>query len=150
MFRTKHIGGHKGPENSLMGLEELLFDAALWGAPRGLLWISWQRYRAVPGAGGTNRSLALASLALLSLSSGIWLLVLIDDYSKMTRSILNLVPTTGVLAVNQSSCLSRLVNTFSADAEDSSRNYSASASPHLCNRLYGTGLDVCPYQRPLG
>jgi len=86
-----------------MGLEELLFDAALWGAPLGLLWISWHRYRAVPGAGGTNRSLALATLAPLSLSSGIWLLfwalVQISDYSKMARSILNLVPTTAALAV---------------------------------------------------
>ena len=86
-----------------MGLEELLFDAALWGAPLGLLWVSWRRFRAVPRAGGTDRSLALASLSLLSLSSGIWLLlyalVQIDDYSKIARSILNLVPTAAALAV---------------------------------------------------
>ena len=86
-----------------MTLGELLVVAALWGAPLGLLWISWHRYRTVPAARGTNRSLALASLALLSLSSGIWLLVyalvLIDDYSKMARSILSLVPTSGALAV---------------------------------------------------
>ena len=86
-----------------MGLEELLFHAALLGAPLGLLWISWHRYRTISGAGRTHGSLALASLALVTLSSGIWLLfyalVQIDDYSKTARSILNLIPTTATLAV---------------------------------------------------
>jgi hypothetical protein len=97
-----------------MTLGELLFVAAIWGVPLGLLWISWHRYGAVQAARGTNRSLALASLALLSLSSGIWLLlyvlVLIDDYSKLARSILNLVPPTGALAVtNLLVCLASFI-----------------------------------------
>jgi hypothetical protein len=105
LFRTKHIGGHKAPENSLMGLGELLLlVAALWGAPLGLWWISWHRYGAVPAARGTNRLLARASLALLSLSSGIWLLlyglVLISEYYKAVNSILNLVNPATLAVVN--------------------------------------------------
>ena len=85
-----------------MASGELLFVAALWGVPLGLLWISWRRYGAVHAARGTNRSLALASLALLSLSSGIWLLlfglVLISEYDKAVNSILNLGPNPATLA----------------------------------------------------
>jgi hypothetical protein len=86
-----------------MGLGELLIIAALWGVPLGLLWISWHRYRAVHAAVGTNRSLAGASLALLFLSSGIWLLfyglVLITEYYPGVNSIVSLGPSPATLSV---------------------------------------------------
>ena len=87
----------------MTALGELLLVAALWGVPLGLLWISWRRYGAVHAARDTNRLLGLASLALLSLSSGIWLLlyglVLIGEYYKAVNSIVNLGPNPGTLAV---------------------------------------------------
>ena len=86
-----------------MASAELLFVAALWGVPLGLLWISWDRYGAVHAAAGTNRSFAGASLALVFLSSGIWLLfyglVLISDYYEAANSILSLGPKPATLAV---------------------------------------------------
>ncbi len=86
-----------------MTLGELLFVAALWGVPLGLLWISWRRYSALHSTTNMNMPLARTALVLVSLSSGVWLfvyaLVQIDDYSKMARSILNLGPTPGTLAV---------------------------------------------------
>lgn len=86
-----------------MDLGELLFIAALWGVPLSLSWISWHRYGTVHAAAGTNRSLASASLALLFLSSGIWLLfyglVIISEYYKAANSILSLVPKPAALAV---------------------------------------------------
>jgi hypothetical protein len=86
-----------------MGLSELLIVAALWGIPLGLRWISWHRYGGVRAAAGANRSLAAASLALLFLSSGIWLLlyglVLISEYYKAVNSILSLGPKPATLAV---------------------------------------------------
>jgi hypothetical protein len=87
----------------LTALQELLLVAALWGVPLGLLWISWHRYGAVHAAAGTNRSLAGASLALLFLSSGIWLLfsglVLISEYYKAVNSVVSLGPKPATLAV---------------------------------------------------
>ena len=72
---------------------ELLFVAALWGVPFSLLWMSWYRYRTVHAAAGTNRSFAGASLALLFLTSGIWLLLfglaIISDYFKAANSIVS-------------------------------------------------------------
>ena len=47
-----------------MGLEELLFVAALWGAPLGLLWISWHRRRG-PHRYGHEQ---VAGMRLVSLS----------------------------------------------------------------------------------
>jgi hypothetical protein len=86
-----------------MASGELLFVAALWGVPLGLLWISWHRYCAVRAAAGTNRSFAGASLALVFLSSGVWLvfygLVLISEYYKAVNSILSLGPKSATLAV---------------------------------------------------
>ena len=86
-----------------MGLTELLFVAALWGAPWGLLWISWHRYRRIQGASGTNTSLAAASLVLLFLTSGTWLLfyglILISDHYKAVNSILSIGPKPTTLAV---------------------------------------------------
>ena len=86
----------------MRGLGELLFVVALWGVPLSLLWISWHRYGAVRTAAGTNTSFAGASLALLFLSSGIWLLfyalVLISEYYKAVNSILSLVPNPRTLA----------------------------------------------------
>jgi hypothetical protein len=95
--------GHTTPENILTGSGELLFIAALWGVPLSLLWISWHRYGVVHAAAGTNRSFAGASLILLSVSSGIWLLfyglVLISDYYKAVNSIVSLGPKPATLAV---------------------------------------------------
>jgi hypothetical protein len=86
-----------------MAFQELLLVAALWGVPLGLLWISGHRYGAVHAAAGTNRSFAGASLALLCLSSGIWLmfyaLVLISEYYKAVSSIVSLGPKPATLAV---------------------------------------------------
>src|SRR5260370_17825450 len=87
-----------------MGLRELLlFVAAVWGVPLGLLWISWHRYVAVRTATGTSRLLACASLALLSLSAGIWLLfyglVLISEFYKGVNSIVSLGPNPATLAL---------------------------------------------------
>ena len=87
-----------------MGSRELLVVAALWGIPLSLMWISWHRYGAVHAAAGTNWSFAGASLALLFVSSGIWLLfyalVLISEYYKAVNSILSLGPKPATLAVS--------------------------------------------------
>ena len=87
----------------MMGFEELLVIAALWGIPLTLLWMSWHRYGAVHAAAGTNTSFAGASLTLLVLTSGIWLLfyalVLISEYYKAVNSILSLLPNPRTLAV---------------------------------------------------
>jgi hypothetical protein len=76
-----------------MEVGELLFVAALWGVPFTLLWMSWYRYRTVHAAAGTNRSLAGASLALLFLTSGIWLLLfglaIISDYFKAANAVVS-------------------------------------------------------------
>lgn len=140
------------PENSLRGLGELLFVVALWGVPLSLLWISWHRYGAVRTAAGTNTSFAGASLALLFLSSGIWLLfyalVLISEYYKAVNSILSLVPNPRTLAVvNIIVCCASFI-LISIHAQDSPPNRTVPASHHFRNVVYATRLDVCPY-RPL-
>ena len=84
-------------------MTELLFVGAIWIVPVLLLWMAWRRYGTVHAATGTNRSLAYASLALLSLSSVIWLvfygLVLISEYNKTVASIMNLGANPHTLAV---------------------------------------------------
>src|SRR5260370_37765491 len=87
-----------------MGLRELLlFVAAVWGVPLGLLWISWHRYVAVRTATGTSRVLACASLALLALSAGIWLLFLrpfvTSDVYNALKAIWTLCPNPTILSV---------------------------------------------------
>jgi hypothetical protein len=73
---------------------ELIFVAAIWGVPPLLLWWAWSRYGAVHAATNTNRSFVVGSLALLSLSSGMWVLlyalVLFDGYGKIAKSIQDL------------------------------------------------------------
>ena len=84
-------------------MTELLFVGAIWGVPMLLLWMAWRRYGVVRAATGTNRSLAGASLALLFLSSGIWLLfygaVLLSEHSMTVRSVMNRGPYPATLAV---------------------------------------------------
>jgi len=81
----------------------LLIILALCGVPLGLWWISWHRYGVVRAAADTSKFLAWASLALLSLSSGIWLLfyglVLISEYYKAANSIVIHIPKPATLAV---------------------------------------------------
>ena len=102
-----------------MGLRELLlFVAAVWGVPLGLLWISCHRYVAVRTATGTSRLLACASLALLSLSAGIWLLfyglVLISEFYKGVNSIVSRGPNPATLAVANivACCVSFILSLF--------------------------------------
>ena len=87
----------------MIGVGDLLFVAALWGVPLSLLWLSWHRYGAVHAAAGTNSSFAGASMALLFLSSGIWIVfyafVLIGEYYKAVNSVLSLGPKPATLAV---------------------------------------------------
>ena len=86
-----------------MKFGEFLVVCAVWVVPLWLVLRAWHRYLKSSSDASMITFSARAALVLLSFSSVIWLifyaLVLIAEFSKVARSILNLAPTPPTLAV---------------------------------------------------
>jgi hypothetical protein len=84
-------------------LTDLLFVGVFWAVPLWLVLRAWRRYFVLRSAISTNIFLVRAALALFSISAAAWLLVyglvIVEDYRKVTNSLLGLFPSPLTLAV---------------------------------------------------
>lgn len=92
----------------------LLFVCAVWGIPLWLVVRAWRRYLALQSARTGGLLQVRIGITLLSISATIWLLfyalVIVDEHSRLARSILSVAPTSSVLAlINLPLCVASLI-----------------------------------------